>query len=488
VRRWAPRIVLALVAVVWLVVTAVAVTGTWDSLRRPDREPLRAHAPSLRALDVAVARAQPFLDGLYSPRADGSAAIAEYYGLPVRARFGAGRPWQLLGDGENRIDRLHTGETTEVGAATFRDGAAELTGRLAVDWRAAPGRARIVFTPESLRGARSVTLRLQDRRLATVRARDVGRRRSVLVPLGDRATFRSHRFTVRHATNDGEQYERYRGHPARSGALGRTSRAGGFPAGRDIYSAMWNASGGWGDEAPFSTASYADCRAELAPDAHSYEYVSKTCAVPTRTFVWLSSFDPLARMLQGLHVLGRHRDPGHRYRDLDHEDVSVAGEIARWEALFRGQDGIPRCSPLSCDTTWSSGVRTAVFGALSTELGYGLGDRVSRTYADRAAAVLVATQIPPSGEVRSAYGTFHRPLEAGGFAIAWRRSMLVGFSPKLLARSQDRAANELSMPSEYVGFVASNAETAMADYAFLVRYRCWKYAAGCRAQFAPQAH
>ncbi|MGX6449330.1 hypothetical protein ACVU7I_14880, partial [Patulibacter sp. S7RM1-6] len=329
------------------------------------------------------------------------------------------------------------------------------------------------------------TLALQERRIATVRAADVGRPRAVLVPLADRGRFRSHRFTVRHGTNDGEQYEAYRGRTARRAALATTSRAGGFPRGRDIYAAMWNASAAWGDEAPFSPDAYADCRGELPADSRTYPYASKTCVLPTRTFVWLSSLDPLTRLLQAVHVLVRHGDPHRRYRDTDHRDVSVAGEVGRWERLFRTQEGIPRCSPVNCDETWSSGVRTAVFGALETELGYRHGDAVSRTYADRVAALVLRTQIGRGGLVRSAYGTFSRPLEAGGFAIAWRRNGLIGFSPSVVSRSLDRLTNELSMPREYVGFVASNAETSMAAYAFLARYRCARFGTGCRGRFLP---
>lgn len=469
----------------WIAACVVVVGGLRDGLRTPDRVPVRAVAPTRAALDDALALAGPFLDDLYSPRDDGAAAIAEYFGLPVRARLGPGRPWRLLGIDGNRLEREHSGARTETGVAVWRDGAAELRARLRVDWAAAPGQARIAVTPLALRGTRRVELALQERPLLAVGPRDLGRPRAALVLLADRGRFRSHRFTVRHGTNDGEQYEGYRGRTARAAALAATSRAGGFPRGRDIYAATWNASAAWPDDAPFQPDAYADCRDELLADSRTYPYASKTCVLPTRTFVWLSSLDPLTRLLQGLHVLGRHGDPHRRYRDTDHRDVTVAGELGRWERLFRTQDGIPRCSPVACDETWSSGVRTAVFGALETEMGYRHGDRVSRTYADRAAAVVLRTQIGRGGLVRSAYGTFLRPLEAGGFAIAWRRSGLIGFSPSLVSRSLDRLTNQLSMPREYVGFVASNAETSMAAYAFLARYRCARFGAGCRGRFRP---
>jgi hypothetical protein len=475
--------VIGTVGLVWIVLVTIALGGVWSSFERPSRRTIATPAPSLAALTRAIALAGPFIDGLYAPRADGTAAMAEYYGLPVRVRLDDG-PWLLPGEAENRVRRVSSVRDRDVSDLTFRTGDAVLTGRLTVDWRAAPAPVRITFVPRALRGARRATLALQERPLVAVGPGDAGRRLVALVPGDRRALFRSFRFTVRHATNDGEQYELLRGRRDRAARLGATARAGGFPAGRDIYAALWNASGAWGDDMPVSPAAYADCDHRLVPDDATYLYRSKTCALPSRAYLWLSTFDPLVGMLHGLHVLQRHGDPGRRYDDLDRDGVSVAAEIGRWERLFRAQDGMPRCSPASCDLTWSSGVRTAVFGALETELGYGHDDRISRTYADRTAAVVLGTQIRAPGVMDTAYGTLQRPLQVGGFAIAWRPGGRLGFSPKLLARSIDRAADALSMPKEYTGFVASNAESALAAYAFLVRYRCRKYAVGCRGQFA----
>jgi hypothetical protein len=479
--------VVAVVVVLWAAAAVVAVGGAVSSLERPDRRPVAAAAPGLAALDRAILRAQPFLDGLYAPREDGTATISEYYGLPVRARFAGESTWQLLGAGQNRITRVRSATSSELGLATFRSGDASVTGWLSVDWRTTPGRGLVSFSPLGMTGTGAVELALQGRHLWTIRPEDVGGLRNRLVPVRDRELFRSHRFTIRHATNDGEQYARYRGQRTRAWRLGAASRAGGFPRGRDAYAALWNASSRWGDAMPFSAEAYADCTHEPAPDAYGYAYVSKTCSVPSRAYLWLSSFDPLVRMLQGLHVLERHGDPDRPYQDRDHLRVRVSGEVGRWEALFRRQDGMPRCSPVDCDDTWSSGVRTAAFGALETELGYAHGDRVSRTYADRAAAVVLSSQTPRSGLVRTPDGPTVLPLQAGGFATAWRPGMVLGFSRRYVARKQDEAIAELAMPQEYVGLVASNAESSMAAYAFLVRYRCRRYGVGCRAQFAGDA-
>lgn len=482
-RRATAAGVLGVVGLVWIVLVTIALGGVWSSFERPARRTIATPAPSLPALTRAIALAEPFIDGLYAPRGDGTAAMAEYYGLPVRVRLGDG-PWLLPGEGDNRVERVSSVRDRDVSDVTFRSGTAVLTGRLTVDWRPAPSPARITFVPRALRGARRATLALQERPLTAVTPGDAGRPLVALVPGDRRALFRSFRFTVRHATNDAEQYALLRGRKDWAAALGTTARAGGFPAGRDIYAALWNASGAWPDAMPVSATAYADCDHRLPADDASYLYRSKTCSLPSRAYLWLSTFDPLVGMLHGLHVLQRHHDPARRYGDLDRDGISVAGEIGRWERLFRTNDGMPRCSPASCDLAWSSGVRTAVFGALETELGYGHDDRISRTYADRTAAVVLASQVRAPGVMRTAYGTLERPLQVGGFAIAWRPGGLLGFSPKLLSRSIDRAADALSMPKEYTGFVASNAESALAAYAFLVRYRCRKYAVGCRGQFA----
>ncbi len=475
---------IVVVLLVWGAGVAVALRGTWSSLHRPARHALDVTGPTRTAVDRAIAAAEPFIDGLYAPREDGTAVVSEYYALPVRARFQGSTRWQLLGSGENRVRRSSSASSVEVGFATFRQGRASLTGLLGIDWRATTRDAAIVFTPLSVSGTGRVELALQGRRLLRVGPGDGGRRLEAVVPIRDRTLFRSHRFTIRHATNDGEQYALYRGQRERARRLGAASRAGGFPAGRDVYGPMWDASRRWPDDLPFTSAAYADCQDPLPEDAYGYEYRSKTCSLPSRTYLLLSSFDPLARMLQGLHVLERHGDPGHPYRDRDHLRVTLRGEIGRWESLFRRQDGMPRCSPLGCDETWSSGVRTAVFGALETELGYVQGDRVSRSYADRAAEVVLSSQTAPDGALRTVDGPYVQPLQAGGFAISWRRGMVLGFSSKFVAQKQDDVVQDLAMPKEYDGFVASNAETSMAAYAFLVRYRCRRFGAGCTGQFA----
>jgi hypothetical protein len=474
---------IAVVLLVWGVGTAVALRGTWSSIHRPARHALDGSGPSLAAVDRALTAAEPFIDGLYAPREDGTAVVSEYYGLPVRARFDGRPTWQLLGSGRNRIRRSTSTPAVEVGFATFRDGDAEVTGVLGVDWRATARGAAVLFTPLSLTGSGGVALALQGRRLMHVDPDDVGRRLEAVVPLSDRTLFRSHRFTIRHATNDGEQYALYRGQRERARRLGAAARAGGFRAGQDVYAAMWDASRSWPDDLQFTPQAYADCHEPLPEDSYGYEYRSKTCSLPARTYLLLSSFDPLARMLQGLHVLERHGDPGRAYRDRDHLRVTVRGEISRWEQLFRRQGGMPRCSPLGCDETWSSGVRTSVFGALETELGYVQGDAVSRSYADRAATVVLSSQTAPRGDFRTVDGPFDQPLQAGGFAISWRRGMVLGFSSKFVAQKQDDVVADLAMPKEYDGFVPSNAETSMAAYAFLVRYRCRRFGIGCTAQF-----
>lgn len=358
---------------------------------------------------------------------------------------------------------------------------AHATGRLFVNWYYSPSYAQITFTPVTVTGG-PVQLSLNERPLMKVTPASIGERLDALVPLEERQLFRSHRFTVRHATNDAEQYAVYQGQRAAARRMGATARQAGFPYGRDIYASMWGGSGRWDDQSPFTAHAYADCSKPMKADGTTYNYRSKTCSVPDRAYVWLSSFDPLVRMLQGLHVLGRHRDPGRRYDDPEHTRVSVRTELPRWEAMYRRQGGIPRCSPISCDSTWSSGIRTAVFGALETEMGYRFDDPVSRSYADRAATMILASQIKAPGLLRMAYGTFYRPLMAGGFMIAWRPGMLIGFSPKISAKAVDETVSALSMPQEYVGYVVSNGESAMAAYAFLVRYRCLKYDVGCTRQ------
>src|ERR1700712_4064314 len=116
--------IVAVVVLAWVAAASVAVGGAWSSLERPTRRPVSASAPSLKALDASIALAEPFLDGLYSAREDGTAVVSEYYGRPVGARFAGDRRWQLLGASQNRLQRLGSTTAEDIGLATFRSGAA----------------------------------------------------------------------------------------------------------------------------------------------------------------------------------------------------------------------------------------------------------------------------------------------------------------------------------------------------------------------------
>ena len=59
--------------------------------------PARVAAPSLDHLNVAIARLEIFLDGLYKPLGPAGAVQSEHYALPIRIRFPGYRRWVLLG-------------------------------------------------------------------------------------------------------------------------------------------------------------------------------------------------------------------------------------------------------------------------------------------------------------------------------------------------------------------------------------------------------
>ena len=70
-----------------------------------------------------------------------------------------------------------------------------------------------------------------------------------------------------------------------------------------------------------------------------------------------------------------------------------------------------------------------------------------------------------------------RPLQAGGFLIAWdERGANVPTRSTPITELMER----LNAPEEYLGLIATNAETTLSVWAFLIRYRCLRYNVGCR--------
>lgn len=161
--------------------------------------------------------------------------------------------------------------------------------------------------------------------------------------------------------------------------------------------------------------------------------------------------------------------------------LSLARDL---EATFRKQGtGVPACLTRSyCFFGRASGVRTFQFGVLETLLGYRFGDGVGRSYADAVARIALGVQVGDDGLVHTQDTTYYRPAAVGSFYLNWDRRLRLSLGRSVPGRSLARGLYQrLDMPPEYRGLIASNAETTLTAYAFLVRYRCERYGVGCRA-------
>jgi hypothetical protein len=217
-----------------------------------------------------------------------------------------------------------------------------------------------------------------------------------------------------------------------------------------------------------------------------YPYTSKVCAIPTWGYVAMSREDPLVPLAQGLHILDRYADPLREYSDGEHLNSTVVDLAADMEHRFRDSGGIAECLPGSCDSGSTSTLRTVLFGMLETDLGFGRGDETSRTYADAVAARLLDQQVGPDGLIATTtLGELYRPDQAGGFFTHVDADGRSGEPDSFTRQQMSRLAGVLDIRPEYVGEIATNAETTLAAYAFLVRYRCARFGAGCEGLSTP---
>ena len=314
--------------------------------------------------------------------------------------------------------------------------------------------------------------------------RTLQRAATIRIGPADYPELKSLRYTIRHVTMMSVSEYRYRGQTARADRLATVVDQTGYDLGADVYSPVWGLGTDQPDDYMFATAVYRDCTDPTVADSMPqsplfYPYQSKVCTIPTWGYVAMSREDPLVPLAQALHMMEKHGDPGRTYSDGEHLRVTSQSLADSLEQRFRDQGGIPECLPGSCDTASTSTLRTALFGMLETDLGFNRGDEISRTYADAVAASVLEDQVGPDGMIpTTTLGTLYRPDQVGGFYT--HVSGDVSGEPSSFTRRQmSSLAAALDIRPEYAGEIATNAETTLATYAFLVRYRCARYAVGC---------
>lgn len=453
--------------------------------------------PSLQQVNTALALAQGYLDGLYKPLPDGQAVQSEDYGLPLRVYFPGYDRWVLLGQGHagdclpkcSGASSITTGAssaTTETYTVSFASPSTSDALRItvALNWAAAPGRFSVTVSDPRLNDSRtSAQLWLDDVPLATYSSSTSTGPVVRSFPTAARSLLRSLRYTVRHATQEAYLYAVVRGDSVRAGRLAAFLRANGFTPGVDLRATIFGAGQQLPGDLPFVASgrnnAYADCDHLPAASTTAYPYTSKICMLGVDTFLLAGRRDPFLQATQALQTLTKYRNPHHRYPVLI--SLGLQGSTPTQTAHHLEQlwakvgYGIPACTPLGCELSRASGLRTFVFGSLEATLGYQYGQVSRQHYADAVAEQAVAAQVGSSGTITAAGRTWVRPAQAGAFPIYWDADHR--FVPTTgLTQS---ATDMLSMPPEYAGAVVSDSETTFDGYAFRVTYRCARFAVGC---------
>jgi hypothetical protein len=485
VRWWSARWLVRLVTGALTLVLMFNVVISWGD---GDRQKASANAPSLDQLNSALGAAERYLDPLYQELPARRAVVAEYYGFPLVAHFPTLDTWVRPGDARVTVTGGELSRDRE--SAVYRyvlPGEAEpLTLLAVIRWDDESGRARIEVS--QIAGTRmTVALQLGDRRLVRWSAGDTARVVTTVLRSGDQGALRSLRYTVRHVAMMSELAYRYRGDDDRAARLSRVVDTAGFDPDADVYAPAWGRGLRQPDDFVFASSVYRDCTASVVRDsmpdgASYYPYQSKVCTVPTPGYVAMTREDPLVPLAAALHVAEKYGDPERVYSGGEHLNVTPVRIAGDMEGRFRGAAGISECLPGTCDSGSTSTLRTAMFGALETELGYRNGDDVSRSYADAVAAGLLRVQVGQDGLIpTTAYGELYRPHEAGGFYTHVSADRRAGEPPSFTRRQLDNLASAFDIRPEYVGDISTNSETTLVVYAFLLRYRCARFAVACGA-------
>lgn len=457
--------------------------------------------PSLPEVNASIALAEGYIDGLYKRLPDDQAVQSETYGLPLRVYFPAQDQWVLLGEGRagdclpqcsgaTSIKPGVSSETTESYTVGFTAPSQQETFRVtvAVDWAAAPQQFSVMLEDPQLAGSGATAqLWLGNELLATYDSGGSTAPVQRTFPTTDRTLLSSFRYTVRHATQEAYLYASQRGDAVRARQLAGFLRSNGFQPGLDIRATVFGAGKDLPDGLPFVASGdedvYADCDHALPERPGSYPYSSKVCLMGVAAFLLAGRGDAFLQSTQALQTLSKYDDPNHAYPflvSLGMNGATPDGTATHLEQLWDTTGyGIPSCTPLACETSRVSGLRTFLFGTLEANLGYRHGQTARQRYADAVAAGAIAAQVGASGTIRKDDGkTLVRPVQAGAFPIFWDTNHR--FVP---TTGLTQVATEmLSMPPEYAGVAASNSETTLDGYAFLVNYRCVRFAVGCGAR------
>ena len=480
--------------------TGAALTGTGLVLARdwgnnPDQVPVQT-APNPAQLGRSLQLGQRFITALYKALPNREAVQSESSGVPLSVTFPAennarvllGQPAPVQGRGSSysasSITDVNTDATHDRYTVTFSSQAQPeaVKVRVVINWTYTKTSWQLQLRPIQLKERAGLWLDQQP--LTTFNPGGTAGYTHVF-PDRNQSLLRTLRFTIRHATQEAYLYWRTYGHdPTRAAALGRFLQANGYQPGFDLRAPLYLKNlGHLPDDMPVNAAAYPDCRHIARSTEFAYAYHSKVC-VNEPLYVLTGERDPLLQAWSALTILEKYHNAN---RPLPENHFWIQGSTpAEVATHLQGMwdDGIPKCTPFNCAER--SGIRTAVFCALETQLGYRYASQLSpkaaaeaRHFADAAAKLLIQTQIGPNGNIRTDTGvTYTRPGQAGSFLESWVMRSLRFTTPSIPVVPVAIAlffSGTSPTPLEYNGPLASNSETTLDVQSALANFDCAKY-------------
>lgn len=289
-------------------------------------------------------------------------------------------------------------------------------------------------------------------------------------------TFRSHRYTERHAVQIAAMYADILDNAALQTELETALTNDGYTLENDIYSPLFDQGSQFGYEYMYTSGAngvYRDCYISPSPDIWAYEYQSKVCTIGVDTYITYSKTqDVLVPMLWAIHLLnkghGIDTDRYDGYRTWSPRDVARFAETW-WIADY----GIK--SPYS--STHASSVRTSVFLILETLMAY-RGDTTSDDYRDKAAYALMQPRNTDGNVIREnedgSSSALYRPIHKGTWYTAWN-----GFDYVAKKSVLQQMSDSFNQVDEHPDIKPTNAESTILAMQALHTYDCRVYGGDC---------
>jgi hypothetical protein len=428
--------------------------------------------PAQEKVESAIQWVDKFMGGLVKKTAPGKASLSEYYGFPLQVtQSGREEPFLLGRDGEGtQIFNIRNVTSSESFTASFPNQAIGVE----INWSYDEKHYQITLENKFL-ATDKATIGLVDTILYEFTRDNVGQKQNFLFDKNNIHMLQSLRYTDRHGSQDGLLWALARGDRNLAKAFRNELISKGFKPGDDYHSSIWGAGGEYASTFLDDVNDmFHDCSVIDTKAASSYIYPSKVCK-DVMVYQDLIGFDTLHPLASSLHLLNKYSDPTKKINGGE-SPLEIADQMIRYFARSHDNGiGMAAPPPIGYQGDLASGIRTAHFGALVTELGYNpkykrytYDKNKYRRYADRVAQLVLRQQIGPDGIVSTTDGDYYRPALRGGFFMQWNTDDLKGNLHFPVYYTVINAVFDAQV--EYMGIIPANAETASDMNAFLRRY------------------